>query len=276
MLSFRKIVLVSGTSGAGKTTLVHRLGQMGYATMHTGNMVRKRYMHLVEKSSSSYAPEQCECTVREEILAWMERCEQYGFEYLAIESLPKNDEQYEWFRNLIKKSVSTSVIWLECDEQIRLSRIDGRDAAKSDLSKRKVVEERSIPKTNIPFRVLPTDNGIDQYISLFEKPYMDLLQSLMVQAFNVSNMITGSELHRLVTTRIGHYLRKLQDEAYELHVVADQFPIPMAEMGGELADILVYAGCILLCNKRIPEHVGRKLDILKHRNEMETKIDGIG
>lgn len=209
---------VSGETGAGKTTLVNRLGSMGWSTFHSGDIVRSMKGQILE-TDSKVSPASADDAIYKALMHQSRKLMDLPHPVLfAVESVPRAPHQVSWLARLHEMGWMVQTIWLQASEKVRHSRVTSRnvvagDADRQKLDVAKIEEERGhqflgailhalATHTHIPahMRTIPvynTDSWTADYAS--EPDYAVL-----------HNMITAGE--NLFMSRVGNENRALKGD----------------------------------------------------------------
>lgn len=125
MLKF--CVMITGSTGSGKSTLVDNLAMQGWATLHTGDIVR-RMMKESDVGKDSIAPARLDQEVMEQFVCAVNNASLHG-RNIAMECIPRNEAQLDWIHLAEKAGYIVIVIRTVASMDVRRNRINVRDAS---------------------------------------------------------------------------------------------------------------------------------------------------
>ena len=114
-------VLVTGSTGSGKSTLVDSMGKH-FHTVHSGDIVRKATQD--DHGNNPVAPSYLNDIVKRELFDAIE-----NHQFVVAECFPRNEEQISWIEDIREMGVAITIIRTVCPIEVRRARVVIRDHA---------------------------------------------------------------------------------------------------------------------------------------------------
>lgn len=127
------IVFVMGPTGAGKTTFMDKVREMGHGTVEVGKMFRAKYPPEYFAGSAALVKTQQEAI--DFMVTGIENCEAVGKKLIFVDGQPRDVSQVDY---ILRNYPNSMFVLLDCPTEVRLNRLvgrDGSDEAKLALAK---------------------------------------------------------------------------------------------------------------------------------------------
>lgn len=126
-------LFITGTTGSGKSTLVEKLGMMGWVTVHTGDMFRKfNAEKSVSAGESVIAPASFDSHVYNAIRSALQQASASLPALVAVECCPRSEKQIDWIREAVADGWVVQIVCLDADVGVRENRVVSRSCATLD------------------------------------------------------------------------------------------------------------------------------------------------
>lgn len=125
MLKF--CVMVTGSTGSGKSSIVDDLAMQGWATLHTGDIVRKM-MKESDKGGDAIAPSRLDHEVYKQFIRVVHNASLHNMN-IAMECIPRNEAQLGWIHQAEQAGYIVVVIRTVAFIDVRRNRVNIRDAS---------------------------------------------------------------------------------------------------------------------------------------------------
>ena len=121
----RLCIFVTGTTGSGKTFFVRSLKYLGWQTLHTGDVFRKR--HTPSLTGDLVAPAEADATIRHELHSFFSATRQQTQLLAAVECVPRTQEQVNWITQMGGTYDFLPIVFIfNADERVRIARVRSR------------------------------------------------------------------------------------------------------------------------------------------------------
>lgn len=284
---FKNILFVAGTTGAGKSTFTRRLANRGWLTFHTGDLFRSLGCELKEGDKAN-APQSFESLVEFEFNKFIEGVEKHVSEskspvvQVAVETMPRSENQVRLITDLMEKGWCVSVIVLDADVDIRMGRVKTRAMYQprdlgTDIDR--VHSGEDVVNVNHMVELLSTagvsvttvDTGPWNYTAIPENSVagIEMMMTAAVNMYNMKTCFTQSfslPCERMATKamqELNEYLDAVYRDKPRIHRVE------------ELVDVMAYLMCAFHSEKvdahELVKLFVQKYDINQFRHNSDQK-----
>lgn len=144
---FNICMFVTGPTAGGKTTLVDSLGRRGWASLHTGDMLRAHNVYA-GASESAVAPASADALVDGWVDSLLVDVRNSGVPNMVVmESCPRKKEQLKYCKLAHDRGYHPIILYMYAEPTVRWDRMHGRDVffdpKRLEVDRRKFEEEIS-------------------------------------------------------------------------------------------------------------------------------------